>query len=156
MELPIPQPALAQASQLAAKAREAIALRDGAIVKASEAGHTLREIGDAAELAHTTVKRIVDKNSTNPGRANVNDEWTKYKGRYALRPETFDAYVDVWQHVPEARARFSGWVSFSQAASAEPAQQLERVRAAEDCMRIGRYQLGAPTKRGARRWHRGH
>lgn len=143
------------AEQLAGKAREAAASRDGAILRASEAGYTLREIGDATELAHTTVKRIVDKNSSSDGKSEMRDEWTKYKGRYSLRPETFDAYVDVWQRIPEARASFSGWASFSQAASAEPAQQPDRVRAAEECMRLGRYVLGAPTKRGARRWYRG-
>lgn len=148
------RPPLDQAAQSAAQARESEAARDAAILNASVAGHTLREIGDATGLAHTTVKRIVDKHATRDGGTEMRDEWTKYKDRYSLRPETFDAYVDVWKRIPEAHARFSGWASFSQAANAEPAQQPDRVRAAEECMRLGRYELGTPTKRGARRWHR--
>jgi hypothetical protein len=81
-------------------------------------------------------------------------EWDKYESRFPARPETFAAYVDVWTRVPAARRAFSGWVSFSQAANAEPAQRRDRVRAAEDLMRQGGYQIGAATPRGARRWVR--
>lgn len=84
----------------------------------------------------------------------MKDEWTQYKTRYSQRPETFDAYVDVWQKVPEARRDFTGWASFSQAANAEPAQRSDRVRAAEECMKKGGYKLGPLTRRGARRWYR--
>ena len=142
------------ASQLARETRQATLRRDEAIVNASTAGYTLREIGDAAGLAHTTVKRIIAKQLPPAERTEMRDEWTKYKDRYTQRPETFDAYVDVWTRIPETRSQFSGWASFSQAANAEPAQQPDRVRAAEECMRLGHYTLGAPTKRGARRWHR--
>ena len=50
---------LDRAAQLAARSREATSERDDAIQAASRAGFTLREIGDATELAHTTVKRII-------------------------------------------------------------------------------------------------
>jgi hypothetical protein len=79
-------------------------------------------------------------------------EWERYRERFGARPETYDAYVDVWRHVPEARQRFTGWVSFSQAASAEPSQRRDRVRAAEELMRAGGYEVGPSTARGARRW----
>jgi hypothetical protein len=81
--------------------------------------------------------------------------WDKYRDRYKARPETFDAYVDVWTRVPEAQASFGGWVSFARAANGEPSwltQRPERVEAAETLMRQGGYQLGDPTEKGARRW----
>lgn len=142
------------ATQLAAETRKVTTKRDDAIHAASRAGFTLREIGDATELAHTTVKRIIDRYTTHDEEAPMKDEWTQYKPRYSQRPETFDAYVDVWQNVPGARQQFTGWASFSQAANAEPAQRPDRVRAAEECMRKGGYKLGPLTKRGARRWCR--
>jgi hypothetical protein len=84
-------------------------------------------------------------------------EWQQYEGRYSLRPETYAAYVDVWNRLPEARQEFSGWASFSQAANAEPAQVVnkpDRVHVAERIMRRGGYELGPPTRRGARRWQK--
>ena len=81
--------------------------------------------------------------------------WDKYQSRYNARPETFDAYVDVWTRVPEAQLSFGGWVGFVQAANAEPswvANRPDRVRVAEAIMRKGGYETGAPTDRGARRW----
>jgi len=33
-------------------------------------------------------------------------EWEKYRNRYRQRPETFEAYVDVWQRIPAARRTF--------------------------------------------------
>jgi hypothetical protein len=81
--------------------------------------------------------------------------WDRYQDRYNERPETFDAYVDVWNRVPEAQTSFGGWVAFAQAASAEPSwakQRLERVLDAERIMYAGGYEIGPPTPRGARRW----
>jgi hypothetical protein len=83
--------------------------------------------------------------------------WERYRHRYNARPETFDAYVDVWTSVPEAQQAFVGWVGFAQAASAEPGwvrKHPERVQAAEIAMRSGGYELGPPTEKGARRWVR--
>ena len=85
----------------------------------------------------------------------MSTEWEKYKGRYSERPETYDAYVDVWKRVPAASEEFSGWPIFTQMASAEPDKwnrYPDRVRKAERFMREGGYEMGAPTKRGARRW----
>ena len=82
----------------------------------------------------------------------MRDKWSQYRSRYGSRPETFVAYVDVWQNVARARQSFTGWASFSQAANAEPAQSGDRVKAAEEAMRLGRYELGPATARGARRW----
>ena len=81
--------------------------------------------------------------------------WDKYRDRYNERPETFDAFVDVWSRVPEAQTSFGGWVGFVQAASAEPSwvkNRPERVETAEQIMRSGGYEIGEPTQRGARRW----
>jgi hypothetical protein len=81
--------------------------------------------------------------------------WDKYRDRYNERPETFDAYVDVWSRIPEAQLSFGGWVGFVQAASAEPSwvkNRPDRVRMAEQIMRKGSYEIGKPTQRGARRW----
>ena len=81
--------------------------------------------------------------------------WDRYQDRYNERPETFDAYVDVWSRVPEAQSSFGGWVAFAQAASAEPnwvTHHLERVLQAERIMHIGGYEVGPSTQRGARRW----
>jgi hypothetical protein len=82
-------------------------------------------------------------------------EWQQYERRYSERHGTYMAYVDVWRRMPEAQHTFSGWASFSQAANAEPAQVRDhpgRVRAAEHLMRSGGYEVGAPTRRGARQW----
>jgi len=83
--------------------------------------------------------------------------WDKYRDRYNERPETFDAYVDVWNRMPAAQSSFGGWVGFAQAASAEPSwvkHRPDRVRAAEEIMCSAGYEVGSPTKRGARRWVR--
>ncbi len=82
----------------------------------------------------------------------MNGPWDKYKDRYRMRPDTFDAYVDVWNRVTQARTEFTGWVSFGQAANAEPAQQHDRVHAAERIMNLGGYEIGRPTSKGARQW----
>ena len=81
--------------------------------------------------------------------------WDKYQSRYNARPETFDAYVDVWTRVPEAQLSFGGWVGFVQAANAQPswaANRPDRVRMAEAIRRKAGYEIGEPTDRGARRW----
>ena len=78
--------------------------------------------------------------------------WDKYQDRYKARPETFDAYVDVWTRLPETQASFGGWVGFAQATSAEPswvAKHPERVRVAEELMRKAGYEIGGPTEKGA-------
>lgn len=84
-------------------------------------------------------------------------EWEQYRDRYSERPETYDAYVDVWTRVGDARRQFSGWALFSQCANAEPAKRRdmpERVAQAESLMRAGGYEIGPTTRRGARRWSR--
>lgn len=84
-------------------------------------------------------------------------EWEQYEDRYRQRPETYDAYVDVWNRVSRARSLFPGWSLFSRMASAEPLLQRtqpERVREAEGIMRDAGYEIGEPTSRGARRWYR--
>lgn len=80
--------------------------------------------------------------------------WEKYEIRYRSRPETFRAYVDVWQRFPEMHGEFSGWISFGQAANEEPAQDPLRVARAKHWMRAGGYEIGTPTERGARRWRK--
>ena len=87
----------------------------------------------------------------------LSHEWEQYEDRYRQRPETYAAYVDVWTTEPAARAEFTGWAVFSQTANAEPKFRRdlpERVRIAERIMRSAGYEIGEPTKRGARRWVR--
>jgi hypothetical protein len=84
-------------------------------------------------------------------------EWEQYEDRYRQRPETYEAYVDVWNRVARARSLFGGWSLFSRMASAEPLlrrEQPERVREAETIMLEAGYEIGVPTSRGARRWWR--
>ena len=87
-------------------------------------------------------------------------EWEQYRERYiAERPETYDAYVDVWLNVPGSQQRFAGWATFSQCANAEPAKQRDvphLVSEAEALMRLGGYEIGPSTSRGGRRWRRTH
>jgi hypothetical protein len=83
--------------------------------------------------------------------------WDNYRDRFNQRPETLEAYADVWTRVPEAQSSFGGWVGFMQAANAEPrwvTNRPERVQLAEAIMRSGGYEIGATTERGARRWVR--
>jgi hypothetical protein len=86
----------------------------------------------------------------------VATEWEQYKDRYASeRPETYEAYVDVWLKDSPARSTFSGWALFSQCANAEPAKRRDmpsRVRDAEKIMEGAGYHMGPTTSRGARRW----
>lgn len=80
--------------------------------------------------------------------------WEKYRDRYKERPETFEAYVDVWQRLTGARSFPGGWTLFSRTANAEPAVDAALVRRAEDLMELGRYRLGLSTRHGGRRWRR--
>lgn len=82
-------------------------------------------------------------------------EWEQYRSRYTQRPETFEAYVDVWTRVPEAQQQFSGWAVFSQSANGEPKfvrDKPDYVARAERLMGRGGYERGPDTARGARRW----
>ena len=85
-------------------------------------------------------------------------EWEQYRPRYAAtRPETYEAYVDVWRRSTAARSKFTSWADFSQCANAEPARrrgQPDRVAEAERIMRACGYEIGPDTVRGARRWFR--
>ena len=74
----------------------------------------------------------------------------KYRYRYAARPDTFDAYLEVWESDPEASATFGGWSSFSQGANGEPSQPQEGVAAAERIMRSNGFEIGEPTEHGGR------
>jgi hypothetical protein len=91
-----------------------------------------------------------------PLRREMSGEWEQYKDRYAAeRPETYEAYVDVWNRIPAARREFTGWAIFTQTANAEPKQwrdHPDRVRIAERIMYQGGYELGPPTRRNARSW----
>lgn len=86
----------------------------------------------------------------------MSEEWQQYRTRFAAeRPETYDAYVEVWTTSPDAERRFTSWVDFTQCASAEPKrrrEQADRVAFAEEIMERAGYRIGPPTRRGARRW----
>lgn len=83
------------------------------------------------------------------------EAWEQYEDRYGARPETYKAYVDVWNRVPRARHEFTGWAIFSQTANAEPKQRRDnpdRVKVAEEIMLAAGYEIGPTTSRRARRW----
>lgn len=83
------------------------------------------------------------------------EPWEQYENRYRERPETYAAYVDVWNRVPRVRREFTGWAVFSQTANAEPKQRRDnpdRVKLSEEIMVAAGYEIGPPTLRGARRW----
>jgi len=84
-------------------------------------------------------------------------EWEQYQDRFNQRPETYNAYVDVWTKNPSARMHFGSWSMFTMCASVEPRLAREvphKVKRAEELLKAGGYKLGTPTARGARRWIR--
>ena len=149
---PNPEQLLEIAGKKASRATECIEERDRAIISAWQGGCSFRDIAEATGIGHMTVQRIVHRSPDETPRMNNVDTWSRYESRFSARPETFRAYVDVWRRVPRTQQSFRGWAAFTQAASAEPKQSTEKVREAEACMRLGGYELGALTQRGARRW----
>jgi serine/threonine protein kinase len=80
-------------------------------------------------------------------------EWEQYRPRYAARPETFDAYVDVWTTDLEVRAHYRSWSAFSRCANGESAVR-HRMGPARDAMTRNGYVLeDGPHGKGAR-WRR--
>lgn len=86
-----------------------------------------------------------------PGEAGV-PIWEKYRERYGNRPETFEAYVEVWQRSSGARDFPGGWTAFSRAANAEPAIDADLVARAEQLMRLHGYETGPKEHGVGRRW----
>jgi short subunit dehydrogenase-like uncharacterized protein len=83
------------------------------------------------------------------------EEWEQHRDKYKARPDTFEAYVDVWTRIEETQQQFRSWATFARAANAQRAtveRQPGRVADAERLMREGGYEIGEPTKRGARQW----
>lgn len=78
--------------------------------------------------------------------------WEKYRDRYGNRPETFEAYVDVWQRSSGARDFPGGWTAFSRAANAEPAIDADLVARAEQLMVLHSYYAGPKEPGIGRRW----
>jgi hypothetical protein len=76
----------------------------------------------------------------------------QYRSRYGPRPETFEAYVDVFDNVPGADDFPGGWTNFSRAANAEPAMDGELVRRAEELMATGGYESTPKEPGKGRRW----
>jgi len=56
-----PTPELRSVARAAPRVREALDDRDNAIRRAYKAGHSLREIAEAAGLSHGGVKKIIDR-----------------------------------------------------------------------------------------------
>jgi hemerythrin-like domain-containing protein len=109
------------------------------------------DVGDLSDAPRETLPADTDQQGALP----VSDEWEQYKDRFRRRPETYEAYVDVWRAKPEAREEFKSWALFSRMANAEPklrTTQPDRVLRAERIMREAGYEIGQPTRRGARRW----
>lgn len=102
------------------------------------------------QSSDVTTPRAAGQRSATPG-API---WDKYRTRYGNRPETFDAYVEVWQRSSGARDFPGGWTAFSRAANAEPAMDADLVARAEELMRLAGYEA-APKEPGVgRRWRR--
>lgn len=77
-------------------------------------------------------------------------EWEQYRDRYRQRPETFDAYINVWTSNPSARTHFSSWATFSRCGNAEPnkvKEQPHKVRRAEELMKAAGYRIGSRSPR---------
>lgn len=80
----------------------------------------------------------------------------QYRVRYSSRPETFDAYLDVYRRLQGARNFPSGFAKFTQAANAEPAIDADLVRRAEELMRLGGYEPSEKLPGVGRRWWPAH
>ncbi len=77
--------------------------------------------------------------------------WEQYRPRYRARPETFNAYVDVWTHDPEARDAYPSWSMFSRCAGGEPAMR-HRMEPARSIMQKNGYRIDEVSARGTRWW----
>lgn len=78
----------------------------------------------------------------------------QYRVRYGRRPETFDAYLDVYNRFTGARNFPGGFAKFTQAANAEQAVDRDLVRRAEELMRLGGYEASEKVAGLGRRWWR--
>jgi hypothetical protein len=87
-----------------------------------------------------------------PRSGSVLGQVEQYRSRYGPRPETFEAYVDVFDNVPGAGDFPGGWTTFSRAANAEPAMDEELVRGAEELMAAGGYEPAPKEPGKGRRW----
>ena len=76
----------------------------------------------------------------------------QYRNRYGKRPETFDAYLDVYNRLQGAKNFPGGFAKFTQAANAEPAVDADLVRRAEELMRLGGYEPSEKLPGVGRRW----
>lgn len=86
--------------------------------------------------------------------ASPDEPWAPYANRFAARPETLAAYVDVWKRSSAARSFSGGWSTFSRAASAEPAIDPGLVREAERLMEQYGYVSDGKRPGVGRRWWR--
>lgn len=108
--------------------------------------------GLATGTCRSCSSRFVERRASPSDRSGA--IWEKYRERYATRPETFDAYIDVWRRSSTAQAFVGGWTAFSKAANAEPAVDPASVSHAEEIMRQFGYESEAKVPGVGRRWHR--
>jgi hypothetical protein len=80
----------------------------------------------------------------------------QYRIRYGKRPETFDAYLDVYSRLHGAKNFPGGFAKFTQAANAEPAVDADLVRRAEELMLLGGYEPSEKLPSVGRRWWPAH
>lgn len=87
----------------------------------------------------------------------VND-WAEHQTSFDPdRPETFAAYVAVWERNADVRRAFGTWLVFAQCASADREARRDSaalIREAEAAMARNGYRIGPSTDLGARRWLR--
>lgn len=76
----------------------------------------------------------------------------QYRVRFGRRPETFDAYLDVYNRLQGAKSFPGGFAKFTQAASAEPAVDADLVRRAEELMRLCGYEPSEKLPGVGRSW----
>ena len=85
----------------------------------------------------------------------MSEEWEQHRERFASRPETFDAYVEVWTRDLDARRKYADWLTFARCADADLAmvrKAPDLVRQAELILSRNGYRLGAGAGGSSRRW----
>lgn len=84
------------------------------------------------------------------------NEWSEYEANFAAdRPETYAAYVTVWERNVDVRRAFGTWITFAHSASADRdaiRQSPALIRDAEAAMARNGYRIGPASTLGSRRW----
>ncbi|HUF99982.1 MAG TPA: hypothetical protein VMM60_17800 [Ilumatobacter sp.] len=85
------------------------------------------------------------------------NEWSQFEDDFADRPETFHAYVGVWERNADVRRAFGTWITCAHCASADREAIRNSpglIRDAEAAMARNGYRVGPSTELSSRRWLR--